>query len=590
MQRIVNPKQTRLFDSFDNVLTEKTRKRLLDGWAGVFRHIILELMPVETISGHFDPAMGRPTKELYSMAGLLLIKEFMDWTKDEALDAYSFRMDIHYALNLEPVTHDLSMRTLERYIGLFEKDELAGAIMSEITVKLVDLLDINIDKQRLDSTHVFSDMASFGRTRLMGVAIKRFLTQLKRHDPKAYELLDEQLRRRYAPGVNQLFGDTGKDGESRRLLRRQVAEDMYLLIHRFADTAEHAGRDTYKSMDRIFYEQCEVHEEKVCIKKKTGGNVMQNPSDPGATYDGHKGPGYQVQLSETCHPDNEVQLITCALPQTAVEPDSTATSEVLDSLEESRLLPQEMFADTHYCSDENIQAAANRGVELVGPVQCGGLINKDVDQLNVDDFDVDEQTEEVVCCPAGHKPASSIHDKQTGQTKTVMPSSACSQCEFHKECPVEKCRDGYCLYHTAKQRRLAGRRREEATDVFRERYRIRGGIEGTNSGLKRKTGLGRLRVRGQPAVFQAIYLKIAGWNILRASVCAKMRQIVYTSANMAVFWFNFAFFRITIAAEGVRMDMKRRLLLHCREFEKFSKLMPASKVVTAIKVDRKSVV
>jgi len=77
MQRIVNPKQTRLFDPFDNVLTEKTRKRLLDGWAGVFRHIILELMPVETISGHFDPAMGRPTKELYSMAGLLLIREFM---------------------------------------------------------------------------------------------------------------------------------------------------------------------------------------------------------------------------------------------------------------------------------------------------------------------------------------------------------------------------------------------------------------------------------------------------------------------------------------------------------------------------------
>jgi len=552
MQRIVNPKQTRLFDPFDNVLTKKTRKRLLDGWAGIFRHVILELMPVETISGHFDPAMGRPTKELYSMAGLLLIKEFMDWTKDEALNAYSFHMDIHYALNLEPVTHDISMRTLERYINLFEDDDIAKTVMLEITVTLVDLLELNIDKQRLDSTHVFSDMASFGRTRLMGVAIKRFLTQLKRHNSKAYELLDEQLRMRYAPGVNQLFGDTGKDSESRRLLRQQVAEDMYLLIRCFADTAEHAGRGTYKAMECIFYEQCEVHEEKVCVKKKTGGNVIQNPSDLDATYDGHKGPGYQVQLSETCHPDNEVQLITCALPQTAVEPDSTATSEVLDSLEESELLPREMFADTHYCSDENIQAAANRGVELVGPVQCGSLVDKDVDHLNVDDFNVDEQTEEVVCCPAGHKPAWSIHGKQTGQTKTVMPSSACSQCEFRKECPVEKCRDGYCLYHTAKQRRLAGRRREEATDVFRDRYRIRGGIEGTNSGLKRKTGLGQLRVRGRPAVFHSILLKITGWNILRASVCAKMREIVYARANLAAFWLCFTLLRKKIAVQTAR--------------------------------------
>jgi len=180
MHKIVNPQQTRLFDPFDSVLTEKTRKRLLDGWPGVFRHVILELMPVDAVSGYFDPTMGRSTKELYSIAGLLLIQEFMDWTKDEALDAYSFHTNVHYALNLEPVTHDISKRTLERYINLFEEDDLAKATMDEITTTLVEVLGIKIDKQRLDSTHIFSDMASFGRTRLMGVAIKRFFTQVIR--------------------------------------------------------------------------------------------------------------------------------------------------------------------------------------------------------------------------------------------------------------------------------------------------------------------------------------------------------------------------------------------------------------------------
>ena len=262
MQRIVNPKQTRLFDPFDSVLTEKTRKRLLDGWPGVFRHVILELMPVDAISEHFDPVMGRPTKELYSMAGLLLIQEFMDWTKDEALDAYSFNMNVHYALNLEPVTHDISKRTLERYIRLFEENDLAKATMDAITVKLVEVLGIRIDKQRLDSTHIFSDMAGFGRTRLMGVAIKRFLTQVIRHNKQDYDALDEQLRRRYAPGVNQLFADTKKDSESRRLLRRQVAEDMYFLYQRFAEMDAYSRKDTYKALERIFYEQCEVREDK----------------------------------------------------------------------------------------------------------------------------------------------------------------------------------------------------------------------------------------------------------------------------------------------------------------------------------------
>ncbi len=78
MHTIVNPQQTQLFDSFDDVLTENTRKRLLNGWHGTFRHIALELMPINALSGHFSPTEGRPTKELYSMAGLVLIKEFMD--------------------------------------------------------------------------------------------------------------------------------------------------------------------------------------------------------------------------------------------------------------------------------------------------------------------------------------------------------------------------------------------------------------------------------------------------------------------------------------------------------------------------------
>lgn len=540
MQRIVNPQQTRLFDPFDAVLTEKTRKCLLDDWPGIFRHIILELMPINALSGHYCPDMGRPTKELYSMAGLILLMEFKDWTKDEALGAYRFHMDVHYALNMEPVTHDLSKRTLERYIRHFEMDDLAQEVLHDVTIELAKLLELKIDKQRLDSTHVFSDMASFGRTRLMGVTIKRFLTQVKRHSPADYEALNETLRQRYAPSVHQLFGDTGKDKESRQLLRQQVAEDMYTLIGHFAQYDEHTRRDSYKAMERMFHEQCEVVQspegkDTITVKKKTSGNVMQNPSDPDATYDGHKGPGYQVQIAETCHPDNEVQLVTSALAQTAVVSDAHAVEPVLEDLKASELLPEQLLADTSYCGDENVQKAnQDHGVELVGPVS-GTDPDTSPESLSIDDFNIDPQTEQVMCCPAGHEPLSSVHNSQTGKTRTTLSADVCGQCEFLKDCPVQKGRDNYHLDHTAQQRRVAARRVEESTDVFRERYRVRSGIEGTNSGLKRRMGMGRLRVRGKPRVFHAIYLKITGWNILRASTCAKIREIVYERAQKAVF-------------------------------------------------------
>ena len=576
MHTIVNPKQTRLFDPFSGILTDKTRMHLKVGWQGMFREAILELMPVEQTSEHYSSTQGRPSKELYSMAGLVLIKEFMNWTKEEALNAYRFHIDVQYALNLEPVAQDISMRTLERQIALFTEEEMAKTIMDRVTAKLVETLGVKIDQQRLDSTHIFSDMASFGRTRLMGVAIKRFLTHVRRKDEQGYNALDESLRQRYAPGVNQLFANVKKDNESRHLLRGQVAEDMYSLVKLFADNSSHNGKDTYKALDRIFYEQCEVHEDKVVVKKKTGGNVMQNTSDPDATYDGHKGQGYQVQIAETCNPENEVQLITVAIPQTAVESDTAALPKVIEKLKGSELLPQELLADTLYCSDENVQFAQGHGVELVGPTPSGSAESKNIDQLNVDDFDIDETTEEVVCCPAGNAPQSSVHDKQTGKTKTVMPHLACGQCEFVGECPVKKQGDSYVLDHTPKQRRLDGRRREEATPVFGERYQLRAGIEGTNSGTKRRTGLGRLRVRGRPAVFNAIYLKIAGWNILRAAACAKMREIIRKKAAAAVLCLDFVFLRLKMTTKSGRMGFKKQIWPDVRQFEEFSTLSKAA--------------
>jgi hypothetical protein len=239
MRRIVDPRQTCLFDSYPEVLTDAARQALLHGWPGVFRHVILELMPVRALSQHFHPTLGRPTQELYSMAGLILLREFRNWTKEQAVWAYRFHFDVHYALNLEPVAHDLCVRTLERYLQRFEEDELAQWVMHEVTTCLVEVLGTRIDQQRLDSTHVFSDMAQLGRTRLLGVALKRFLTQVKRHDPTAYAALPEELRQRYAPSEHQLFGAVGQDGPSRRLLRQEVAEDLYQLLRQFADQPAH---------------------------------------------------------------------------------------------------------------------------------------------------------------------------------------------------------------------------------------------------------------------------------------------------------------------------------------------------------------
>ena len=420
------------------------------------------------------------------MAGLLLLKEFKNWTTAEATDAYLFDYRVQYALNIGRDKLSFCERTLERYMAIMRDDKLAIQIFDTVTAKLIEDLDINISNQRLDSTHVFSDMATFARTKLMGVAIKRLLVQIKRHHSDPYESIDADFRKRYEKPQSALFADHSKDKVKRSNLRQEVAEQLHKIITLFNGHAQIENMDSYKRAVEIFNQQCEIispievekesgegegtptpsEENKgldqteateIIVKKKTGGNVIQNPSDPDATYDGHKGVGYQVQICETSNDENEVQLVTSILPETAVNSDAKALQPMVEKLENAGLLPDELQADTLYGSDDNYVFSRGKGVELTSPVS--GL--------------------------APGKPS-----------EKPMP----------------------------KQIRLNKRRAEQETKEWKKKYNSRAQIEGTIGSIKRLTGMVRLRYRGELSIFSAIELKLTGWNISRALTCASMQK------------------------------------------------------------------
>ena len=546
MRHIIDPRQTQLLDPFKPVFSPAAWKAIQEGWYGVFRHVILSALerPVGVLAQHFCPDNGTPTKELYSMAGLLLIKDFMHWTHEGAADAYMFHAAVQYALNLTPCGQSLCARTIQRYEKHFVEDEGGQWVMDDVTTRLARALETVMAQQRLDSTHVFSDMATFARTRLMGVTIKRFLTQVKRHERVLYDGLPSELRERYEPSQGRLFGEV-KTSEGRSHLRQQVAEEMYWLVDRFAEEGTINGRKTYKDLVKVFEQQCTVKTEKaevegvekvtrsVVVRKKTGGNVIQNPSDEGATLDGHKGPGYQVQVAETCSPKNEVQLVTVAIPQTAVEGDPNSMGEVLDRLEETKRMPEDLRADGSYGSDKNVQECARRGVELISPASVGVSEGTDPKANLLAEFEVDGETGKVTRCPAGHAPLYSAYDGKKEKTHVSMAREVCAACPRLESCPVQPRRKRYVVHFTQKRMRLAVRRRAEQTPEFRDRYRKRSGIESTHSGVKRRTGLGRLRVRGRERVFHKIWMKYAGWNILRAASSETLRAKVSKMVDMA---------------------------------------------------------
>ena len=334
MRQVVEPRQKMMFDPFDGVISPAGWTRISNGWQGVFREVVLELLPVDQLARHFHRWHGRPSTELYAMAGLVLIKEFQNWTVPEAVDAVLFRADVQYALNLQP-GFSISQRTVERFLSLFASDgALAQAIMVHVTDTLAGVLELKVSQA----------------------------------------------------------------------------------------------------------------------------------------------------------------------PQTAL-------------------------ADAIYGSDENVPAATVLGVEIVSPV-CGRKEQDATDHRGPEDFVLDPLTHTVTACPAGFVPLESLSFAQTDRVTVKMSPATCASCSLLSRCAMQHKTEVSKLYFTTKEHRLGVRRKNQETPEFRNRDSKRSGIEGTNSGLKRRLGLGRLRVRGSPAVHHALLLKVTGWNILRASTTETLRALV----------------------------------------------------------------
>ena len=211
---------------------------------GMMRRSILRLLPAEQIGRSFHEVFGRPTKELYAICGLLLLAEFRDWTVDQTADAWCLNAGVQYALNLPRDRQSLCPRTVDSYRRLLRESEAAQDIFESVTAAIIRELGIEIKRQRLDSTHILSDMAKFGRLRLLAVTVKRFLTQLLRHHRADYEALPAGLRERYSAAESRLFGSGTKRPQPYEESILQTAPDLGELIARFGKNEPIAARSS----------------------------------------------------------------------------------------------------------------------------------------------------------------------------------------------------------------------------------------------------------------------------------------------------------------------------------------------------------
>lgn len=531
MIRIKNHKQQELFDPW-RFLSPKRRKLLDQSWAGLFREELLCELPVNEFSSNFKEDFGRPTKELHTALGVLLIQQAQDMTDEESVEQLSFNIQWHYALNIteeSDAAKYISTKTLWNMRNFVYQNGLDEILFKNITGKLVKVFQVNTDNQRIDSVHIKSNMRRLGRISIFVTSINKFLVNLKRHHKALFDAVASDIIEKYLPEKALKCFAMIKPSQSAKTLT-SVSADLFDLVQQFKDRPEVKNMHSYKLLERVLNEQCNVNvsddDNPVTVKKpkEIPSDSLQNPSDPDSTYSGHKGQGYQVQVMETYNKDQEpkrrkkdLNLITHVEVEPANQSDAKAIIPAIESATKRDLAPKELLADSLYDSDDNHRDAAKQGVEVIAPV----MGNSKEGTIGLADFELSDKGH-VLCCPQGHAPAKTRKKKRYSAAFALQH---CRKCPNQGICSVKKGGKYYYLRYTAKEMRVAKRRAYEQTDDFKDRYRWRAGVEATMSEYDRRTGVKRLRVRGFRAVRFCAILKATGLNILRAAAVRRARIV-----------------------------------------------------------------
>jgi hypothetical protein len=503
------PAQRSLF-AVESRLEGAKRSRLERSWAHAYRQSALPLIDEERFARYFDAENGRPNKSVRLVMSVLVLKEVFNLTDAEALEQLEWNTAWHYALDVLPEEAHTCQKTLHNFRAKLLGDDQGAGVFESTTARLIEKAGLSTRRQRQDSTHIVSNIKLLTRLGLFVSTITQFLEALRKAHPRLCAEVCEEILGRYLDREGY-FADARSSEAPRRL--GDAAVDTYWLVARFGEHRDVSKMDSFVLLRRLYEDQCVPPgtdtPEKIELKEMPSSSSLQSPSDPDVTY-GHKGKGYEVQLNETCDEGNAFQVVTAVSVNNANESDQ---HQVIPQLEQTErtcgVAPEVLHTDCGYGSGENLVAAKERGTELLAPIGA-----KASEGVTLSDFEVSADGD-VVRCPVGAAPIAheTTHD---GKVRlAVFAAEHCAACPLADGCPTRKRGDERVLRFTVPEAAVAHRRAEQETPAFKERHKIRSGIEATNSELKRCHGLGKLRVRRRGRVALSVRLKVLARNIKR---------------------------------------------------------------------------
>ena len=212
----------------------------------------------------------------------------------------------------------------------------------------------------MDSTQIQSNIQNMSRIQLLVEIIHRI-----------HRILNPEDREKYSDRFsNYIQEDTlhycyrlKRDEAKTRL--EEIGEDLACFVSEFE--SKYRTWPAYKNLVRVFREHYRFEEEKIVVKKgaELKGSNLQSPDDTSATYrkkNGEGAKGYVANITETCDPENDLQLITTTNLESNTTDDQKLMADDLDNLE-MRTGIEEIVTDAGYIGPTGSEAIEKHGIK-----------------------------------------------------------------------------------------------------------------------------------------------------------------------------------------------------------------------------------
>jgi len=454
------------------------------------------------------------------LVSLEVLKAGFGWSDAELHENFCFNLQVRYALGYDRLGDgDFAIRTLYHFRErLSEYNSQKGINLLEqafeqITDAQIIDLQVRTGMQRMDSTQIASNIVNASRLRLLVEAIRRTQRILNEAD-------QARLSENFAPYIKETAGHytyrvKGQEATQEHL--RQVGVIIHNLLVELQDV--YAAEKAYQVLERIFAENFNLLESGVCPKenRELSSGSLQSVDDLEASYrtkaEQHY-KGYVANISETCDPENEIQLITKVQVASNNTDDSQLLAEALPNLQKRSDLDT-LITDGGFGGEASDAALKGQPVKLIQTAIRG--LKPNPHKFHLSDFEIqlDPQGSPTnITCPQGQ--SVSVTQARSSGLHARFDPDICCLCPFHQD---ERCRAKpqkrdlrYLLSFTLKEVRAA-QRRKDFLSYKQESQNLRAAVEATVRWVKHPFRAGKLPVRGKfrmtsMLIASAIYVNV----------------------------------------------------------------------------------